>query len=185
MFSHQPLKTAVLSSGSDVWFKLTNVFHFTAYFILDENLPLLAALQTKRRTHSEIRTITNDNNGTVEAWVTYLWNTTLPLSPPLSPSVSLCQVPLLPLIFLPLVSLSSLFLSQSFLWSSSFLLTSLSPSSTAFSLLCKLLSAVITFTFASFMPCPEIWPHLHLSSCEHSKNTFSFTLNYSKRDMKS
>lgn len=67
MFSHQPLKTAVLSSGSDVWFKLTNVFHFTAYFILDENLPLLAALQTKRRTHSEIRTITNDNNGTVEA----------------------------------------------------------------------------------------------------------------------
>ncbi|XP_008323283.1 inactive dipeptidyl peptidase 10-like isoform X2 [Cynoglossus semilaevis] len=33
-----------------------------SYFILDENLPLLAALQTKRRTHSEIRTITNDNN---------------------------------------------------------------------------------------------------------------------------
>lgn len=37
------------------------IFHFTAYFILENNLPLRSALETKKRIQSEIRMIANDN----------------------------------------------------------------------------------------------------------------------------
>uniref|UniRef100_A0A8C4IV62 Inactive dipeptidyl peptidase 10 n=1 Tax=Dicentrarchus labrax TaxID=13489 RepID=A0A8C4IV62_DICLA len=51
------------------------ISHFTAYFILENNLPLRSALETKKTIQTEIRMITNDNFGT-----NYLYLTALSLS---------------------------------------------------------------------------------------------------------
>lgn len=43
---------------------INQISHLAAYFILENNLPLRSALETKKTVHTEIRTITNENFGT-------------------------------------------------------------------------------------------------------------------------
>lgn len=120
---------------------------FTAYFVLENNLPLRSELETKRMIRTEITNTTFGTNylhltavlcvwASWDNWATPRVNDTSVFeSVHLSSCLCVCAC-----IFLSSPRLQLIFLhvfSQGCLWSSSILLTSLTPTSTAFFLLCK------------------------------------------------
>lgn len=115
-------------------------FFFTAYFVLENNLPLRSALETKRMIRTEL---TNTTFGTNYLHLTAVLVCELhEIIEPLRACLSLCTcrhvcVSVRASFFFRLQLIFLHVFSQGCLWSSSILLTSLTPTSTAFFLLCK------------------------------------------------
>lgn len=121
-----------------------------AEVVLEKNTPLRSALESRRASPSDTRIVTNDNFGNIKA----LWE--------LMMRVHVCvHVSSWPCSSLDGGHLSSswrFFFPQSSLWSSSILLTSLSPSSTDFSSSCEssqLYYICIFFPFSCRLQSPE------------------------------